>query len=452
VNPCQRRLLPLLVSALALIGCALRACHAGAAESDPQIRLDADYPGGNILVERMDGDKIHIRQDLRDTSTWWFWWNFRVRGAAGRTLTFQFAGENPIGVLGPALSRDDGGSWSWLGAESAQGALFRYAFAPQESSVRFAFAVPYQQSDFDAFVAAHQERVTRGQLQISRLCQSRKGRPVPLIHVAEPQGEPSFRVLVTARHHACESMASFVLEGLLRAFLVDTESADWLRRHVELIAVPFVDCDGVADGDQGKNRTPRDHNRDYAGTSIYPETAAIRAMASAWVDGKLTVALDLHCPWIRGPHNDVIYMVGSSLESVASEQKMFAEILERVRTGPLVYRAADNLPFGQAWNTATNFSQGMSFARWAGELEAVKLSTTFEIPYAAAGGTPVTPENARAFGQDLAAALRVYLLRSRKPGQVHLIRQTGPCEMRAICATVFCDTSSSGVRRSRRRW
>jgi hypothetical protein len=53
----------------------------------------------------------------------------------------------------------------------------------------------------------------------------------------------------------------------------------------------------------------------------------------------------------------------------------------------------------------------MSFARWAGELEKVTLSTTFEIPYAAAGGTPVTPDNARAFGQDLAAALHAYLSR-----------------------------------------
>ena len=45
--------------------------------------IDADFPGGNILVERVDGNTAYIRQDLRDTTGHWFCWYFRVTGAAG---------------------------------------------------------------------------------------------------------------------------------------------------------------------------------------------------------------------------------------------------------------------------------------------------------------------------------------------------------------------------------
>ena len=39
----------------------------------------------------------------------------------------------------------------------------------------------------------------------------------------------------------------------------------------------------------------------------------------------------------------------------------------------------------------------------------VAFGTTIELPYAVAGGVPVTPESARAFGRDLAKAMRVFI-------------------------------------------
>ena len=52
--------------------------------------VDADIPAGNIIVNSVEGDVVKIRQDFRDTPGHWFYWAFRVRGAAGRTLTFDF--------------------------------------------------------------------------------------------------------------------------------------------------------------------------------------------------------------------------------------------------------------------------------------------------------------------------------------------------------------------------
>ena len=133
--------------------------------------------------------------------------------------------------------------------------------------------------------------------------------------------------------------------------------------------IPFVDKDGVKDGDQGKNRKPRDHNRDYVGESVHIETAVIRERVPDWSAGKLKVAIDLHCPWIRMNRNETIYLVGSESEAQWQEQMRFSHILEAERTG--------GLPFGMEWNTAENYAVGKSFGRWTSELSGVQLATAW---------------------------------------------------------------------------
>jgi len=375
-----------------------------------EMKIDANYPGGNIAVKRIDGDTVHLSQELRDTKGWWFYWNFRVRGAPGRTLTFRFAGRNPIGVRGPAVTADGGKTWKWLGGRAvkadAKGASFQYRFGDDAKAARFCFTVPYQDADLQRFLRKHADSK---HLVVRELCKTRKGRTVERLHVGKVSGRPVCRVLLTARHHCCETMAGYALEGALAAILDDTADGRWFRRNVEVLAVPFMDKDGVEDGDQGKNRKPRDHNRDYAGKSLYPSVAALRKLAAKWSGGRLKIAFDLHCPYIRGRHNEAIYMVGSRDKGIWAQQCAFAKILESVRTGPLPYKAGDNLPFGKGWNTGANFKSGKSFARWAGELKGIRLASTFEIPYANAAGKAVTADSARGFGADLIRAIRRYV-------------------------------------------
>ena len=69
-------------------------------------------------MESIQGDTVLLRQDPRDTQGFWFYWYFRVRGAAGRTLNFTFTGGDVLGVRGPAASMDGGRTWKWLETES----------------------------------------------------------------------------------------------------------------------------------------------------------------------------------------------------------------------------------------------------------------------------------------------------------------------------------------------
>lgn len=378
------------------------------APAGPSLIVDANYPGGNIVVEGIEGDTIRLRPDLRDTEGWWFYWNFRVRGAQNRSVTFSFSGRNPIGVRGPAVSVDGGGTWSWLGAEAVKDSSFRYDFSADAGEVRFCFAIPYQEQNLQGFLAAYKDHPG---LLVQELCKTSQGRSVERLHVGRLDGRAPHKVLLAARHHACETMASYVLEGILAAVLADNEDGTWFRRNVEFLAVPFVDKDGVEQGDQGKNRIPRDHNRDYIGQSVHASVAALRTFVPNWSNGRLVAAFDFHCPYISGPHNEAIYLVGSSDETMWRQQREFGRLLETVQSGPLVYRASDNLPFGKAWNTDSNIGANKSCSRWASDLEGIRLVATVEVPYANAGGWPVTPDGARAFGSSLARALRGYLER-----------------------------------------
>lgn len=375
------------------------------------VSIDADFPGGNIIVERIEGDTIFLRPDQRDSSTWWFYWYFRVRGAAGRTLEFQFTGRNPIGTQGPAFSTDGGHTWSWLDSKAVKDSSFTYEFEQKRRDVRFCFSIPYLEDNLRQFLKKY---VNNSYLAVHELCRTREGRSVERLHAGKINGNPKYRVLLTVRHHACEMIASYTLEGLLEVILSDTALGRWFQNNVEVLVVPFVDKDGVEDGDQGKNRRPHDHNRDYNNSSIYPSVKMIRNFVPQWSNTKLKVFLDLHCPYIRGNNNEVIYLVGSSDSAIWREQQEFAKILESVREGELPYSAKSSLPFGTGWNTAANYGQSKSSSRWAGEQPGVRLAATIEIPYANVGTTVVTADNARAFGHDLARALRRYLKNSNK--------------------------------------
>jgi hypothetical protein len=368
--------------------------------------IDSDFPGGNIRVERMEGNSIYLHQELRDTEIWWFYWHFRVRGAAGRELTFHFTQGNVIGSQGPAVSVDGGRSWAWLGAQAVQDTAFVYAFPMGQDEVRFCFAPAYVESDLHRFLAQWQGHPA---LHTGSLCQTRKGRTVEYVRLGATDQCVRHRVLLTCRHHACESIASYALEGMMAAVLESSYDSEPVWDTVEFMIVPFMDKDGVEEGDQGKQRHPRDHWLDYEGISLYRTTGALREKGPAWSDGKLRVALDLHCPHIRGTTNEAIYCVGGFDSQNWEEIQRFSAILETTRSGPLPYRTTDNIPFGVAWNTAENLSQGMSFAEWAIALPTTRMATTIEIPYATVHDHPMTVEAARTLGQDLARALYHYL-------------------------------------------
>jgi hypothetical protein len=349
-----------------------------------------------------------LHQDLRDTAGPWFYWCFRARGAQGKTLTFRFTGSTAFGVRGPACSLDGGRTWKWLGAKSVKKKDFSYSFAPDEKDVRFSFGMPYVEEDLKRFLDSHRDSKN---LHVAELCKSRKGRSVELLRLGCLDREPKLRVLFTCRHHACEMMASYALEGIMAETLADSHSGRWLRENVEFMVLPFADKDGVEDGDQGKNRKPHDHNRDYHGKPVYPEVAALKKRVPPWVAGKPCYGFDLHCPWIRGGAHEQI-MSPSRARDPENWKKLkpFLLKLEQTKSGPLGFKLAVSEKF-VSWNGKPPDPKEppRTASRWMCTVPGMQAALTFEVPYANAGQQEVNQATARTWGRDFATALQQFL-------------------------------------------
>ena len=387
------------------------------------MQVDTGFPGGNALIEVVAEDQIEVRPDLRDTIGTWFYWYFRVRGCAGRRLRVRVVGDQgpPIGVRGPAVSLDAGGTWRWLGAARVHDGAFEFDVPADCGDVRFSVGMPYTTADLEEFLAGSQGRAG---LERGELTRSEHGRRVEVLRFGRSDGGAAARVLFTCRHHACEMMASYVLEGVLEQVLSGDDAASrWLRDQVEFVVVPFVDVDGVEAGDQGKNRAPHDHGRDYGPTEgIYASVRAIRDLLREPSHPPFDAVLDLHCPNIvPSATNERIYFVGSPDAENWALVQVLAEELERVATGPLPYRSSNNLPFGTAWNVAKNYVSRderavpqQSIGWFLDDEPGAGMHTILEFPYASAEGVEVNASSARAFGADLTQALERYL-RTKAP-------------------------------------
>ena len=322
------------------------------------IRIHSDFEGGNVKVLRVEDDTVFLQNELRDTLTDWFFWSFCVEGAQGRTLTFTFD-KKWVGYFGAAVSRDYE-NWRWSETRISPYS-FTYSFSYDESKVYFAHDMVYSIKNFNTLLS-------ETGIKPDVLCLSRQGREVPLIRI----GDGERKIFLTSRHHACESTGTYVLEGFIREYLVSQ------IENTELIIVPMVDYDGVICGDQGKNRAPYDHNRDYTDSPIYPETSAIISLAKK---ENVVFAIDFHSPYHLKGINDKVFVV-RKYDSKRALFDRFGALLERycADSDGMRYFLCDDMMPNTGWNadetpTSCSFFSSLSSCHLAFSLETAYFGT-----------------------------------------------------------------------------
>jgi hypothetical protein len=259
-----------------------------------------------------------------------------------------------------------------MGTDNVRENAFFYDFAAAGDKVSFAVTIPYLQANLAKFL---QQNRSNKHLQASVLTKSRHGRDVELLQIGEP-GAGRTAVLATARHHATETMASYVLEGFLAAAMADDAAGEEFRKRYVLFAVPLVDKDGVEEGDQGKNRKPHDHNRDYGETSIYPEIRAIKELDRGQ---NFLLALDFHCPTLVMPDHQVMYFVGAKQHPQHNFENV-TEFAKRIKSG--LPKTAPAGPL--VWLRDENDASPKSSRYFGFKLGAI-MSATLEFPFAPKG-------------------------------------------------------------------
>lgn len=381
------------------------------------IKIDCAYPGGNVKVRGIDeaSGTVEISPDMRDTKGTWFYFDFTVRGAAGRTLHFRFPkGRYPyLSTLGPAISRDNGATWRWLHADGSRHMpvnAFDYTFAPDERETRFAFCIPYTQKDWDAAMPRWR---AKGGVEPGVLCKSQSGRrDTEMLRVPCRKGKAKLLVVFTARHHACEASASPVMEGIIDEVLSGRPEGEWLRDNADLVFVPFVDKDGVEDGDQGKNRAPFDHNRDYL-TERYTSVKALKKLIAEESAGRKFVAIDLHSPFSRSfpprePEQEAAFTFRYEEPVQGARIDAFRRNwAETSKNGALVYHGKYDIKpnVGHAAVMERDRKRGrMSFRQWTRVRPECLMSICCEFGYSLCGGV-YSREGARELGENLLKAL-----------------------------------------------
>lgn len=372
-----------------------------------EIQIDSDFPGGNIIVKSIKNDTIRLTPDNRDSKEPWFYWYFRIRGAANKKIIFIFEQVNCITSKGPSVSNDNGKSWKWLFLDSTDTQTFNYNFTSTDTNLRFCVSIPYTQQNLINFLLPYKNNKN---IKLDTLCITPKGRVTERITIKKPLLNPTYSIVITARQHACEMMASWVLEGIMKEALQNIEKSDWLANNCEFIIIPLFDKDGVEDGDQGKSRTPHDHNGDWI-QGIYCQNKTIMANFANWTKNKKVVAIDLHCPWIKYDWNERIFMVGTNDSLFYKKQVIFAQFLDSLQQGELHFNKTNIYPYGTGWNITNEKTKNekLSFSRWVKYQPNTLFSTTIEFSYANNSGQTINIENSRNFGIDLTHSLQEYL-------------------------------------------
>lgn len=365
------------------------------------IEVDADFPGGNIEVVKISNDTVWLKPDLTETNGEWFYWNFRIRNISNKKITFSFMQKEVFSLYGPAYSINNDQTWKWYGENRVMDNCFDFSFSESDTIAYFATSFPYTEKNLYQFFVKLEDK---DKIFIDTLCTSPEGRKIEKIIIPSLK-ETKAKVLFTARHHACEMMPNYIIEGIIEALLHD-EYVQKLREHTEVIIIPFMDKDGVENGEQGKNRIPRDHNRDYNGISVHNSTNALRTQVESIGEGKLKFALDLHCPMLAGPGNEISFLLGNAEPEIEKNQILFSKMLEdQSSSGDCRYYHNSFVYYNTAWNKPGTFSQGMPFRKWASGIEGIQFVSTLEFPYANISGMPVSKDGVRKFGKAIARSV-----------------------------------------------
>lgn len=351
------------------------------------IQISCDFPGGNIVVRGIRGNQVLLRRDSWSSSWNWYYFYFEAESTGDARYEFRFTCGWSLSTGGVAYSLDEGVTWDHIryGAGCARDHFFYDMKAGQK--VRFCLGQQYLQKDLEVFLASHPA------VRKSVLCMSRKKREVELLRIGE-DAPGKIPVLLTSRHHACEMHGTRVLEAVMEKAL---EIPGFLDKYT-VYAVPFVDKDGVEEGNQGKNSIPHDHNRDYGENAIYPE---IRALMKLDAEKKFQIVLDFHCP---GLGREKIFFFGSEFPHIEQNIEELCDMIGLYGPQWLNFHAGYNVEkFGHGWNQI--YADGIPCSRYFASRPWMKLALSNEISYDFANKTLLTTEKLRDYGHGIAKAL-----------------------------------------------
>jgi hypothetical protein len=243
----------------------------------------------------------------------------------------------------------------------------------------------YHPSQFYHFMELHN-------IPVRIITNDNKGTPIPYAVI----GSGSKNIILTARHHCCESTGNYIMEGMVDEFL---------RRPMEnyrITAIPFIDADGVVNGDQGKNRHPHDHNRDYIEDSLYNGVKAVKTLIGK---GDVNYVFDLHSPWHQYGRNDKLFIVRKFPEELEKFRRIGRFFEEEITHEAMRYQTVNDIDPDVEWN---KIGPHIQCGAYCGDFSSVELAFTLETTYFGEVGNVISQEKLVETGRCFMRAVKKY--------------------------------------------
>ncbi|QDF67158.1 carboxypeptidase family protein [Shewanella sp. SNU WT4] len=234
------------------------------------MRISANFDSGNIEVIKLDdADDIQlaIRHDVGGEFYQWF--NFRFEGQVGHRYDLKIvnAGQSsyPKGWENyQAVASYDRQTWFRLPCQYKDGVLHLEVELDCDA-IQIAYFAPYSYErhlDLLSQVQLHPE------VNLEHLGLTLDGRDMTLVKIGD-EDEGKANIWITARQHPGETMAEWLVEGLLNRLLdQDCPVAKTLKDKANFYIVPNMNPDGSVRGHLRTNAKGINLNREWANPSL----------------------------------------------------------------------------------------------------------------------------------------------------------------------------------------
>ncbi len=367
------------------------------------MQVTSTFDSGNIeVVSCQHPGDVQLKIQIDHASDFFQWFHYRVCGARGQELSMRLlnagAASYPKGWENyRAVASYDRQRWFRV-PTSFDGKALTISHTPTCDAVYYAYFAPYSlQRHADLVAQSLQSPLASHEL----LGQTLDGRDLDMLRIGSPDKGKKV-CWVIARQHPGESMAEWLMEGLLARLLDDEDPvARGLLRRAVFYTVPNMNPDGSFRGHLRTNAAGANLNREWLEPTMArsPEVFLVREkMRETGVDFCLDVHGDEGLPYnfIAGPDG-----VTSVRPETTQLQKAYETMLMTVNPDfQMKYGYPPSAPGEANMTMATNYIAD-AFDCLAMTLEQ-PFKDTADTPHEALGWSP---ERCRKLGRSNLDAL-----------------------------------------------
>lgn len=238
------------------------------------MHITANFDAGNIDVISLEDKKdiqLAIRPDVGEEFFQWF--NFRLSGEIGEQYVLNIVNAGEASYLEgwenyQAVASYDREYWFRLPTSYKDGKLTIVAELECDT-IQIAYFAPYSYERHQDLLAAVQ---THPLVSVEHLGETLDKRDLTLLKIADgdSSSDKSKRnIWITARQHPGETMAEWLVEGLLYSLLdSDNATAKLLLEKANFYIVPNMNPDGSVRGHLRTNAVGTNLNREWLSPSL----------------------------------------------------------------------------------------------------------------------------------------------------------------------------------------